>query len=161
MQAAEQRARDKKSCASGALAQREAEKAAKASVESQVIDLTLDDDMDNDIYWDPDEDIITTKEASGCGETSAVETPKGWACIACTFINPPTASRCDMCNSAKPRISSTQPVVALPSNPTSVKSRLPFPSVITHPDWSCSKCTLDNSHDFWSCAACGTVKVQS
>ncbi|KAF8973488.1 WLM domain-containing protein [Flammula alnicola] len=42
--AAEQRIRDEKSCASGADAQREADKAAKESVENKVIDLTLDDD---------------------------------------------------------------------------------------------------------------------
>ncbi|KAG6846042.1 hypothetical protein H0H87_006406 [Tephrocybe sp. NHM501043] len=42
-QAAERRARDEKSCASGALADREAEKAAKDSIEDHVIDLTLSD----------------------------------------------------------------------------------------------------------------------
>ncbi|KAG6851382.1 hypothetical protein H0H93_005780 [Arthromyces matolae] len=45
-QAAERRARDEKSCASGALAEAEAAKAAKDSIEDRIIDLTVDDFSD-------------------------------------------------------------------------------------------------------------------
>jgi hypothetical protein len=89
MQAAEQRARDEKSCASGTLAQREAEKAAKASVESKVIDLTLDD-MDDYIYSDFDQDIVIIDDDEGTSRyrrNSSPESSKGWSCTACTFIN--------------------------------------------------------------------------
>ncbi|KAG5652570.1 hypothetical protein H0H81_004530 [Sphagnurus paluster] len=49
-QAAERRARDEKSCASGADADREAAKAAKESIEDHVdIDLTLDSDSDETV----------------------------------------------------------------------------------------------------------------
>jgi len=46
--AAEQRAGDERSCGSGALAHQEAEKAAKASVESRVID-EMEFDSDSDV----------------------------------------------------------------------------------------------------------------
>ncbi|KAJ3507915.1 hypothetical protein NLJ89_g6036 [Agrocybe chaxingu] len=58
--AAEQRLRDEKSCASGVVAQREAEKVAKESVESKVIDLTLDDD--NYAAVESDDNIIIVKD---------------------------------------------------------------------------------------------------
>ena len=168
MQAAEQRIRDEKSCASGALAQREAEKAAKASVESKVIDLTLDD-MHDYIYSDFDRDIIIDDDDKGThrpegNSSSTAEMRKGWSCLACTFINFPTVSRCEICDSVRPKIKPTEQKAAPPSNnsnPASVKRKLRPLSVITHSDWSCSKCTLDNPHDFFSCAACGTIKAQS
>ncbi|CAA7268040.1 unnamed protein product [Cyclocybe aegerita] len=59
--AAEQRLRDEKSCASGAVARREAEKAAQESVESKVIDLTLDDDDDYPVVGS-DDDIVIVKD---------------------------------------------------------------------------------------------------
>ncbi|OBZ79066.1 hypothetical protein A0H81_01444 [Grifola frondosa] len=48
-EATERRMRDEKACASGAVAQREAEKAAKDSVEDDVIDLTQDSDSESEI----------------------------------------------------------------------------------------------------------------
>src|SRR5258707_7879804 len=153
MQAAEQRARDEKSCASGALAQREAEQAAKASVESKVIDLTLDD-MNDYIYSDSDQDITIIGDVEGARRhrgNSSQGVSEGWSCTACTFINLPIASHCDMCNSTRPKIESKAAPPSRNSNSTSAKSRPA--SVITHPDWSCSKCTLHNLHESWSCAA--------
>jgi len=158
MQAAEQRAGDEKSCASGALAQREAERAAKASVESKVIDLTLDD-MNDYTYSDSDQDI-TTDDVEGArrrGGDSSREMSDGWSCTACTFINLLSASHCDMCVSARPKIKSKVVLPSRNSNPTSAKSRPA--SVSTHPDWSCSKCTLDNPYESWSCGACRTIKA--
>jgi hypothetical protein len=165
MQAAEQRARDAKSCASGTLAQREAEKAAKASVESKVIDLTLDD-MDDYIYSDFDQDIVILDDDEGTSRyrgNSSPESSEGWSCTACTFINSPASSQCDICDSVRPKIKSTERRVAPPSiNSSSLSAKSQQrSSVTTHPDWSCSKCTLDNPYDFWSCAACETIKARS
>jgi hypothetical protein len=160
MQAAERRARDEKSCASGALAQQEADQAAKASVETKVIDLTLDDDMNDYIYSDFDQDIIIIDDDSDegtprSGRHSSAGSSKGWSCTACTFINLPIASHCEMCDLARPKSK-----VAIPSrnsDSTPAKNRPSPPSV----HWSCWKCTLDNAHESWSCTACGTIKARS
>nr|VWO98462.1 Uncharacterized protein [Ganoderma boninense] len=49
-EAAERRARDELACASGAVAQREAEKAAKESIRNDVIDLTSDSESEPEVF---------------------------------------------------------------------------------------------------------------
>ncbi|KAI0778767.1 WLM domain-containing protein [Trametes elegans] len=65
-EAAERRARDEKACASGTLAQAEADKAAKESVRDDVIDLTMDSDSDSS----PEPEIVING-ASSASSSSA------------------------------------------------------------------------------------------
>ena len=171
--------RDEKSCASGPVAQREAEKAAK---ESKIIDLTLDD---GDVYlydFDSNSHVVIiegahrkphsssavagpssvpqrrsnpngsslsdankshTNDVDPSFETPIRKTsshpqaePVEWSCQACTLLNPYTALRCEACDIRKP------------------------------PDeregWTCFACDESGqSHDFWTCWRCGTMKLQS
>ncbi|KAI0652449.1 WLM domain-containing protein [Trametes meyenii] len=71
-EAAERRIRDEKACASGALAQAEADKAAKESVQDDVIDLTLDSDGDD---ASPEPDIIIIDDAPSSVFTPGSSTP--------------------------------------------------------------------------------------
>ncbi|CDO73047.1 hypothetical protein BN946_scf185007.g101 [Trametes cinnabarina] len=64
-EAAERRARDEKACASGAVAEAEAEKAARESVRDDVIDLTGDDSDHS-----PEPEIIVLDEASPSSSSS-------------------------------------------------------------------------------------------
>ncbi|KAI0673725.1 WLM domain-containing protein [Trametes maxima] len=74
--AAERRIRDEKACGLGAQAQAEADKAAKESVQDDVIDLTLDDD-DNDGTNDssPEPEIIIIDDAPSPISTPGSSTP--------------------------------------------------------------------------------------
>ncbi|KAI9057777.1 WLM-domain-containing protein [Trametes sanguinea] len=64
-EAAERRARDEKACASGAVAEAEAEKAARESVRDDVIDLTGDDSDHS-----PEPDILVVDETSPSSSSS-------------------------------------------------------------------------------------------
>lgn len=154
--------RDEKSCASGPVAQREAEKAANNSIQSKVIDLTLDDE--NDHRQDPGSDsavIIvedgkppssiagpssipqrisksnpsfkdTIRKTSSRPQAELVE----WSCQYCTLLNPYIALQCEACD-----------------------MRRPFDE---REGWTCSTCTQSgNPHDFWMCQFCGTIKPRS
>ncbi|KAI0334343.1 hypothetical protein GY45DRAFT_1318345 [Cubamyces sp. BRFM 1775] len=71
-EAAERRARDEKACASGALAQAEAEKAAQESVQDDVIDLT---GFDSDGSQEPEIIIIDESPSPSPPSSSSTSTP--------------------------------------------------------------------------------------
>ncbi|KAF9817989.1 hypothetical protein IEO21_03064 [Rhodonia placenta] len=125
-EAAERRARDEKACASGAVAQREAEKAAKESVENKVIDLTNESDSEheNDTLDGPSKIVarsngsIPARSAVGSSSRGAAShaaesssatlvkqaTPASqqWPCPQCTLLNEPRAQRCEVCDFTRP-----------------------------------------------------------
>ncbi|KAJ7225587.1 WLM domain-containing protein, partial [Mycena pura] len=108
--AAERRARDEKACASGEVAQQEAEKAANESVVYDVIDLTLD--SDEDAAPGPSNPKATTSQPPSAPETKrhvpaallpAKPQPNpDWTCRICTLINPALALQCDACLAERP-----------------------------------------------------------
>ncbi|KAJ7654167.1 WLM domain-containing protein [Mycena rosella] len=162
-QAAERRARDEKACGSGEMAEREAEKAAKESVEHKAIDLT-DSDSDSD-----DSDVVIldvpgpSKLAIPQSKKVAVSTaarpiaaikppapralkaktsrpPKKpcveWTCRVCTLLNSPLVLQCDACLAHRP------PDEAI--------------------GWACLACgETGMPPDFWTCRACGKMKLTS
>ncbi|KAI0362953.1 WLM-domain-containing protein [Pilatotrama ljubarskyi] len=80
-EAAERRARDEKTCGSGALAHAEAEKAAKESVRDDVIDLTADDSDDSS----PEPEFIVIDDDS--------PQPSHWSSPSSSAASTPTTSR--------------------------------------------------------------------
>jgi len=149
--AAEQRARDEKSCASGADAQREADKAAEQSVESKVIDLTGNDS---------DEDVIIVKDVhprpnssnSVAGPSKVAPKPKEPA-----KAKAPLSSRSINTNhiSTTPSItnSTAKKLSTIPSDPVQKLRRPPQPNQTG--EWPCPTCTLVNSTRSMECDACG------
>ncbi|THV06588.1 WLM-domain-containing protein [Dendrothele bispora CBS 962.96] len=174
--AAERRALDEKMCGQGEMARKEAEKAAKESVENKVIDLTLDDSDDEIEFVDvesnagPSHPPIPSKltDAGKMNVNKARSTPTA-SLQTTTTVN--------------------TPAVNLATKPTVVPATV-------HPDlseWSCPACTLLNPamvlqceaclttkpstasagwtcltcgesgmpHDFWTCSFCGSVKISS
>ncbi|KAI1793143.1 WLM-domain-containing protein [Ganoderma leucocontextum] len=69
-EAAERRARDELSCASGAVAQREAEKAVKDSVRNDVIDLTGDSDSEPEILIIDEESPSPSSDSASASTSS-------------------------------------------------------------------------------------------
>lgn len=64
-----------------------------------------------------------------------------FTCSACTFVNPRTASRCEVCDSPL-----TAPVVEA------------APPLDYAADWSCGACTFMNPQSNLQCAVCSTMK---
>ncbi|KAF8808015.1 WLM-domain-containing protein [Phlegmacium glaucopus] len=176
-QAAERRARDDKSCASGLVAQREAEKAAKESIESKVIDLTLDDEDDHMHDSDSSSDVVIVEDVHR--EPPSPSTPPGPSSVPQKTSNP-TGSSTSKAN--KVHINRD----ANPSSKMTIQKTSSRPQ--GRPEWSCQACTLLNaytalqceacnthregwtcstcdetgiSHDFWTCPWCGKMKLQS
>ncbi|KAJ6541860.1 WLM domain-containing protein [Mycena capillaripes] len=158
--AAERRARDEKACGSGELAQQEADKAAKESVQHDAIDLTLDsDDDDSDVIIvdalptvpgpsklaipQSKQTAVSTaarpviKAPAGTVKAKTLRDPRSeWTCRTCTLINSAMALQCDACLAERP----------------------PDESI----GWACLACGKTGMpHDFWTCSVCGTVKTTS
>jgi DNA-dependent metalloprotease WSS1 len=175
-QAAERRVQDEKSCASGLVAQREAEKAAK---QSNVIDLTLDD---NDMYdFDSDSDVVIVEDTHR-------KPPGSSAIVGPSSVPQSRSNPSGRSNANKPHINYHTNTSS--KNPIQKTSSLPQAELV---EWSCQACTLLNpytalqcgacdmrrppdervgwtcfacdqpghSHDFWVCWRCGTMKLQS
>ncbi|KAG6868569.1 hypothetical protein C0993_001016 [Termitomyces sp. T159_Od127] len=135
-QAAERRARDEKACASGAIADFEAEKAAKDSIEDHVIDLTLDSS-------DVEETAVFNHKTSIAGSSKApvAQTKRSLT----TKLSPPNAPFAD--NSTSPP----------PSSSKRRKANAPESSS----EWPCPTCTLLNSPMALRCDACLTARPQT
>lgn len=82
------------------------------------------------------------------GLTLESQLPATWPCLACTFVNAPTAKQCDMCLTAKPA-SSSPPQPPPPAAAAASQAAA---------DWICSKCTLTNPPSLEYCMMCGTGK---
>jgi hypothetical protein len=166
IQAADMRAADEKKCASGNLAQQEAERAARDSHHNDAIDLTGIDDIDfsNDIAIvsdgphasrptdpsqtsrdltprPPDIDASTKPRPPPVNNASRPATGSSWTCPTCTLINGSLALRCDACLGARP-------------------SQAPKPAA--NAGWACGVCGEEGmEHVFWTCRFCGSVKPES
>ncbi|KZT73223.1 WLM-domain-containing protein [Daedalea quercina L-15889] len=181
-EAAERRARDEKACASGAVAQREAEKAAKESVEDKVIDLTggSDSDSDVEIVDGPSLALVAgpskaakrslgktslpDRKRSRLAETAlrsagSLETDSG-------VTSSPNASAewsCLQCTLAN-EVQSLQCVACNFARPKDVDPhRGNTPSVLdaTPGEWTCPRCTLMNKPEVFDCAACDAPRPEN
>ncbi|GBE77546.1 WLM domain-containing protein [Sparassis latifolia] len=190
-EAAERRTRDDKACASGATAAREAEKAAKESVEDKVIDLTLDSDSEPEVVISDSEPsaagtpIITVRQTDDhSGHSSSTGTPKRRP-VRSMRSGKPSSSRTPP-PSPSASISRHGPAISRPAIPPSSDGewacprctlvndalnlqcaacllvRPPVEDRATPEGWTCLACgEADNPHQFWSCRFCGSIKPQS
>ncbi|KAI0726150.1 WLM-domain-containing protein [Fomitopsis betulina] len=164
-EAAERRARDERSCAStsGAIAQKEVDRAAKDSLEDKAID-GVDSEIIDGPYRSlagPSKVAPTTKvpgsrrSASGAKWTTAdIATSAGpgvtpypateWPCPRCTLVNAAHTGQCVMCDFVRPE--------EAPQHDRSVPGPQSTAGVAT--DWACPKCTLVNAMRLSRCAAC-------
>ncbi|KAJ3814440.1 WLM domain-containing protein [Lentinula aff. lateritia] len=168
--AAERRLLDERSCGQGEFAQREADKAAKESVENKVIDLTLDSD---------EPDVITVHDTSAPGPSKiAVRPPKS----VLPSSLPPRTTRAAASSSSSRTGSESKPppFVNLTTKPLRDRWECPACTLINAPlslqceaclatkpssklaGWTCLTCGESGMPDeFWSCSFCGTIKAQS
>lgn len=159
LQAAERRLRDEKTCASGDVATREAEKAARESVQDDVIDLTGDSDTE----------VIIVDEKLPTGDTSKVAVEKA------RKSRPPSKANTPSPRSGSPGVyHAKRPASRLRSTPLP-KQTTPPPSPMvqnnerTNPhgtwrdkeSWSCPRCTLVNEPLTLQCAACALIRPLS
>ncbi|EPQ60315.1 WLM-domain-containing protein [Gloeophyllum trabeum ATCC 11539] len=135
-EAAERRARDEKACGSGVLAQWEAQKAAKESVESEAIDLTGDaSDGDSDVI------ILDQPPSEPLSAKVVVQQSKGKALA--------TSMKSDSKHSKR--------------TPNAQQSAVPSGSgavPIVDGVWSCPACTYFNAAAAFRCAMCDTSRPQ-
>jgi len=167
--AAERRIRDEKSCGQGDMAQREADKAAKESIENKVIDLTLDD-SDNE-----SEVIIVDNDAPVPGPSKiAVQLPKSALPSSLPHRpKPSTSAKRDVSNNLPPPINmATKPLreewqcstctLINPALSLQCEACLTTKPISTQAGWTCLVCAESGMpHEFWTCSFCGTVKSQS
>jgi hypothetical protein len=93
-----------------------------------------------------------------------------WQCEMCTLINPSDLIRCEAC-SFEPDLSDPvtlppTPPSPLPQPPPQKKQKVRFaesPVMIPEkkPMWACENCTLVNDAEWWTCVACGVMKLTS
>ena len=146
MQAAERRRRDEKSCASGPEAQREAEKATK---ESKVIDLTLNDKDDDHIYdFDSDSDVVII-----------VEDVHGKASSSSAIGGPPPQVPQRKSNPSGSSSSSSNTNKSHVNNGANSSSKTLTQKTNSRPqtqleEWSCQACTLLNPYISLRCEVC-------
>ncbi|KAH9038391.1 WLM-domain-containing protein [Lactarius pseudohatsudake] len=153
--AADMRAADEKKCASGTLAQQEAEKAARDSHHNNAIDLTGDfDDLD---FSDDDITIVSDDGPATRGPHASRRTDP-------SSSGPVTTRRApDINASTKPR----PPLVNNASRPATGSSwTCPTCTLINGPvaivGWTCGVCGEEGmAHNLWTCRFCGSVKAES
>lgn len=105
--------------------------------------------------------------------------PITWACDLCTLINPASNANCDACGVRRPEedleiveVPRRQSRTSQPIRPgglkrsTSVgtKRRVRFgpdPVTSTKRMWDCHNCTTANDPGWWTCTACGIMKLSS
>ncbi|KAH9929760.1 WLM domain-containing protein [Fomitopsis serialis] len=134
-EAAERRMRDEKACASGAVAQMEAEKAAKESVVNRVIDLTVESDSDTD------SDVEVVDGPQPVAGPSKASNPINEARNA-------TKRPLDKTSSANLKRSRTTQVASSAASTSALAAK------IVPTEWSCPQCTLVNEAHLPHCAAC-------
>ncbi|KAI9464941.1 WLM domain-containing protein [Lactarius psammicola] len=163
--AADMRAADEKKCASGTLAQQEAERAARDSHHNNAIDLTSNGFDINDLDFSDDIAIlrddgppdagsgsVTTRRPPDIKSSTKPRPPpvnnasrpaagSSWTCPTCTLINGPHALQCGACLATRP-------------------SQTPGPA--PNAGWTCGVCGEEGmEHNFWTCRFCGFVKPES
>ncbi|KIM47632.1 hypothetical protein M413DRAFT_439304 [Hebeloma cylindrosporum] len=146
--AAERRIRDDKACGSGVDAQREADKAAKQSIESKVINLTLDSDGDDHHASDSDVVIVEDLHPRRKAPPNALAGPsKTKVAVKSKSFSAPTAGN-----------HSSSSTMLAPSSSVPAKAAKPKRSVPTRKtgplEWSCPACTLLNPAHALQCDAC-------
>ena len=157
------RAADEKKCASGTLAQQEADRAARDSHHNDAVDFEDFDFSDDDVAIvsddasrptdtsqtssrdltrrPPDINASTKPRPPPVNNASRPDTGSSWTCPTCTLINGPLALQCDACLGARP-------------------SRAPDP--VAKAGWTCGVCGEEGmEHNFWTCRFCGSVKPES
>ncbi|KAI0095226.1 WLM domain-containing protein [Irpex rosettiformis] len=158
-QAAERRIRDEKTCASGDVASREVEKAARESIRDEVIDLTADSDTE----------VIIIDERLSTGDTSkvAVEKPRKSRTPSSTNTPSPRSDSPGGYHSKRP--SSQLRSTPLPKQRTPPPSPMVLTNERTNPSgtwrdkesWACPRCTLVNEPLTIQCAACRLIRPLS
>lgn len=148
--AAEQRARDQKRCGAkqgGADMRRETERAQREGTATQARDIGKVIDL-NDLQNYDWEDIPTSPPAMNgfaTPPTSTINNPflGDWNCQQCTFRNPPLYLSCQVCQTERKLLGSTDDVVDLTEE-----------SGIS---WECQACTFANENNTdGKCIICGT-----
>jgi len=170
--AADMRAADEKKCASGTLAQQEAERAARDSHHNDAIDLTGDDNFNIDDYNFSD-DIEIVSDASRPSEPSLaprdLSSDSGPVTMRPPDANASTKPRPPPVNNAsRPATESswTCPTCTLVNGPYTLQcdaclgirpSQAPSPA--TKAGWTCGVCGEEGmEHSFLTCRFCGSVK---
>ncbi|CAK4030863.1 DNA-dependent metalloprotease WSS1 [Lecanosticta acicola] len=95
-----------------------------------------------------------------------------WACEVCTLVNPIQFLSCDACGVERPQsvMAKTkgrgQPPARPPRAKTEAQSkpRRKIPEAPKQPEsmgWNCTNCRAFMEHKWWTCSACGVMKIAS
>ncbi|EMD42291.1 hypothetical protein CERSUDRAFT_110816 [Gelatoporia subvermispora B] len=162
-EAAERRVRDEQACASGAVAEQEAEKAAQESREDKVIDLTADTDSE------PEFVTVSVGTPSDESSNSPDSTPKPSSSATSSEHRPtPKTSTTRQSRPMNPHVRSSflkrarAATRTPPSTPATPDERHHSPAILpTTPEgWTCPRCTLINDALTVQCGACLLIRPE-
>jgi cell division protein FtsN len=178
-QAADMRAADEKRCASGTLAQQEAEKAARDSHHSNAIDLT-DFDFGDDLIilddgpsgsTDPHASRSTGSQPSSGSQSGAIQRrPPGVNVL--TKPRPPPVNKASKPSAGPPWTCPTCTLInealalqcgaCLAVRPSQIRLQAIRTGDVAPAGWTCDVCGVQGmDHQFWTCRFCGSAKTDS
>ncbi|KAF7791605.1 hypothetical protein EIP86_002622 [Pleurotus ostreatoroseus] len=153
-QAAERRARDEKSCASGETAQREAANAAQESIQDEVIDLTADSDSE----------VIILDESLPSGEVvkvaATIHKPMGKQAAAKQQAKRSTSSLSARSERSRSKARKARLSTPPPSGTVSPVVSRGSPLPMSDNQWRCPRCTLLNEPRTLQCQACLLIRPE-
>ena len=92
-------------------------------------------------------------------QTDRMKAESGWSCASCSYLNPPSAVRCEMCRSERPNKLQIAKAAAAVNQTYKAAAPLISSSAPTVTAWSCTFCTFHNAPTALACSMCAQPRA--